>query len=481
MVTLSTVKPNFEQINSQLQAYVSNKASWLSLSKSSTGTLLLDVISMVGEYDQYSIMAALRETNLDTPHLPESIYTNCRFLGVRLERKVPAGCQVTLQNSDLGLTFLEIPAFSQFEIEGTKYFNRESILFNNPGVIQTVYLYQGEIKTATFTATGLDYQTYKLEETDPWSISNNDIKCWVGDVEFTRSLEPVFQFGMGDTKFYENSLPDGNVECKFGTSIYGIAPTSGETITFKYAVTAGLEGNNSISDLKVTCSDYSSVVGETLTNSYGGGNQPSVKYYQLLGPASGASNGRGINREDFKALVAKYPKVKDCQVYGQAEIAPNNKSWMNVVGLMLLTEDDFSQSDFNNLVTYLKANSIFGFQYKWYKPEPVYVAIKVTCYMKTGSNLTVAQQTITEALKSYTDPQLGSLGKSLYASDVEDIIFAAQPTQTDYIVKETPQIDYVINQNQYIVVTDLDVKVEYSDRDNQTWVNVLDPYHFAGD
>lgn len=476
MVTLSTIKPNFEQINEQLQAYVNNKASWLSLKKSATGALLLDAVSMVGEYDQYSIMSALRETNLDTPHLQESVYVNCRFLGVRLERKTPAHCTAVLQNTDLNTSFLEIPAFTQFEVEGKKYFNRESIVFNASASSQSVELYQGEVKTSMFIATGLSYQTYKLEEKEPWAISNEDIKCFVGEIEFSRSTSPIFMFNMGDTKFYENSYPDGNVECRFGNRIYGLQPTAGETITFKYAVTEGSLGNNSSADLKVKCNDYQSIVGETVTNSYGGGDQPSVNYYKILGAASGASNGRGIIRNDFKSLVCKYPGVIDANVYAQAEIAPNDKNWMNVIGLMLLTEPTFNEASFKGLISYLKGNSIFGFQYKWFKPEPVDVAIKIKLYMKKGANLTVSQQKVKNALQEYTKLQLGSLGRSLYASDIEDVIFSVLPNSIDYMEKETPQIDFVINKNQYINITMLDISAEYSTRDSQSWINPLSPY-----
>lgn len=94
---LSTVQPDFEQISNQLSAYLADKASWLSLSKSSTGTLLIEAMAAIGAYDQYTMMAAVRETNLDTAHLPESIYTNCRFLGVRISRKTPAQCTAILQ------------------------------------------------------------------------------------------------------------------------------------------------------------------------------------------------------------------------------------------------------------------------------------------------------------------------------------------------------------------------------------------------
>lgn len=469
-VTLSTVRPDFEGITSQLQAVLKNKASWLTLKNSSTGEILTEAIAMVGEYDQYSIMSALHETNLDDAHIPESIYTNCRFLGVRLTRKKPAQCSVTLQNSNLSSPFVEIPAYTQFSIEGQKYFNREPIVFNAAVNILNTILYQGTVKSAYFTADGSNYQTYTLEETDPWSISNDDIACDVNGVTFARSEDPIFLFSSSDHKFYENSLPTGQVEIKFGNGIYGVIPDSESIITFTYAVTNGSEGNNSLLEQKVSCSSFPQIIGETTSNSFGGGNEEDVSYYQQLGAQAGASNGRGIIRDDFKSLVVKYPGVVDCNVYGQAEIAPLDKSWMNVVGLMLLTESIFTVEDWKGLVSYLKKNSIFGLQYHKLDPLPVDVAIDVTIYLKANSDLQTNKDLVVQALTDAFKLKLGSLGKSLYASDIEDIILSTIPTAIDYIDKRTPNLDYVITKNQYINITAINVEAAYSERDSQTLV-----------
>lgn len=490
--SLSTIQPDFEGILEQLQTYVSSKQSWLSLRKSATAKMLLEAIAMVGEYDQYSIGAAVGETTFDNAHLPESIYTNCRFLGIRITRKTPAHCTVTLQNTNLRDPYLEIPLFTQFDINGVKYFNRERIIFNTTSQKQNVELYQGEIRQSTFIVANVgtnenpqssSYQTYELEEKTKWSISNEDIICYTIDTNqnivntFTRSTEPVFQFKTSDFKFYENSLPNGNVECKFGADPYGQSPTAGLTLLFKYAVTLGSDGNNALNDLEVKCGDYPTIVGESLTNSYGGGDEKTVDVYKELGPNDGASYGRGITREDFKPLVIKYPGIIDCNVYGQAEIAPNDKRWMNVIGLMLLTEDSFSQADWKGLIKYLRKNSIYGFQYKWYKPIPVNVNINIKIYLKPTADSTKCRDIVVTNLEKYTTLKLGSLGRSLYGSDIENLVLSSIPNDIDYIDKEVPLIDYVIDKNQYINVKSINVETYYSERDTQYWINPIDPYN----
>ena len=476
--SLSTIQPDFEGILEQLQANLANKKSWISLGKSSTAEILLEGIAMVGEYDQYSIGAAVNETTFDYAHLPESIYTNSRFLGIRISRRKPAHCTVILQNNDLNNSFIEIPTFTQFIINNVKYFNREPIVFNRSTNQQKVELYQGEIKTSIFYSSGSVYQTYELEERDPWSISDEDIICDIDNVRYVRSEDPVFQFAMGDRKFFENSLPNGNVECKFGNGVYGSVPQANAEIIFKYAVTLGSNGNNTLSELAVKCPTYDSVIGETTTNAIEGSDEEDLLFYKELGPESGASNGRGIIRDDFKPLVIKYPGVIDCNVYGQAEIAPNDKKWMNVIGLMLLTENDFNDISFKNLVKYLKSKSVYGFQFKWYKPERVDVELDIKLYLKPNANLEVCRDLVITALQKLTKLRIGSLGRSLYGSDIENAVLSAIPNDIDYLDKTVPLINFVINKNQYINVTNINIEANYSERDTQDWVNKIDPYGY---
>ena len=73
--------------------------------------------------------------------------------------------------------------------------------------------------------------------------------------------------------------------------------------------------------------------------------------------------------------------------------------------------------------------------------------------------------------------KLGSLGRSLYGSDIENLVLSSIPNDIDYIDKEVPLIDYVIDKNQYINVKSINVETYYSERDTQYWINPIDPYN----
>lgn len=470
---LSTVQPDYEQINQQLTSYLSGKQSWASVGNSKTGTLLIDAISAIGSYDQYSVWSAVNETTLENAVLPESIYCNNLYLGNRLNRTTPATVQVTLQNTDYSLTYIEIPRFTQFSIEGVDYFNREAIIFDSTSYQQTVNLYQGTIESQTFSATGQSFQSYILESTNQFEISDTDIICFVDGAEYTRTTDAIFTYSGSDSVFYENSTQQGYVKCLFGDGIYGMIPSAGSLITFTYAISMGASGNNTAVNQRVTCQDFPSLVGESLTNPSGGGDPNNLTYYRELGSQSAAANGRGISRNDIRAVVCRFPGIKDCRVYCQAEIAPLDKDWMNVIGLLLLTDDSFNQYSWKNLVSYLDGCGICGFQYKWFQAEKVNATVNATVYLKKGASLTESKNQIEAALRTYFEPKIGSLGRSFYKTDLEDIILSTVPTTIDYADKIEPTIDLVINQNQYINLESLQISCKYSQRDTQYWVNPL--------
>lgn len=471
--TLSTVQPDYEQINQQLTAYLTNKESWASAGNSKTGTLLIDAISAIGAYDQYSIWAAINETTLENAVLPESIYTNNIFLGNRLKRATPAKVSVSLQNTNFAVPYLEIPKFTQFTIEGEKFFNRDVIVFDGLNMQQTITLYEGQISSAQFTSSGSTYQKYNLTADSSFSISDEDILCYVGNDEFKRTTDAIFTQGSNAKIFYENSDQAGNVNCLFGDGIYGAIPSAGSSVVFKYAVTNGSSGNNTAVNQKVTANDYPDLIGETLTNPSGGDDAPSITFYQQLGSQSAAANGRAISRNDIRALVCKYPEIIDCRVYCQAEIAPLDKDWMNVIGLLLLTKPTFNEQSWKDLVTYLGNYGICGLQYKKYDAQPVPIDIKAILYLKPGATLTISQQKVEAAIRKYMTLQVGSLGRSFYKSDLEDIAFSILPNDIDYIERESPSVDYVLNQNQYLNLNSLEISCKYSERNSQYWVDPL--------
>jgi len=464
-ISLSNVSPSYEQIYDQLAAQLTNKYSWLSLSRSSTATMLLEAISAVGESSQYSTMMAAREVFLETAKCADSIYYNVRFLGVRISRKIPATVKVNIQNSNINSPYIEIPAYTQFTVGDRQCFNRIPIIINNATDVISVELYEGEVKRQTFIASGAEYQRYNLVDT-PWGISNSDIICKADSlIEYKRSEDPIFLFGAGENKFYENTLPDGTVECRFGNGIYGAIPQANSSLEFTYTVTTGSTANNNALNLEVSCNDFPDIIGESTTIFYNGSDEKDIRYYSELGAQAGASNGRCIIRDDFRPIILQTPGVIDCKAYGQAEIAPNDKDWMNVVGLMLLVDDSFTNDSWKSLIANLKTKRIWGFQFKRFYPKRVALDISVTLYLNNKAQPSKCRDRVEKAIRDYMKLGVGSLGKSFFKSDLDNVILSTLLDDIDYDVIDAPAVDYEIDPNTYIELNSLIIKTYYSERE----------------
>src|SRR5438093_9888826 len=95
-LTLSQTTPDFESLVIQLQLFLNSRATWADLLTSSTGQTLIEMMAAVGTFNQFAIEVAAREGFLDTAVRESSVYAITRMLGVRISRKNPAGCDVTL-------------------------------------------------------------------------------------------------------------------------------------------------------------------------------------------------------------------------------------------------------------------------------------------------------------------------------------------------------------------------------------------------
>lgn len=144
---LSTVKPDFESLLLQLQLYLRSRDTWQDLQTSSTGETLMEMMAAVGALNQFAIESGARETTLVTAVRASSIYAITRMLGVRIHRKSPASVTVDLRRAetDVGVS-VSIPAFTQFTVNGAKFFNRYPLMFGQGSTKAAERLYYGPIK-----------------------------------------------------------------------------------------------------------------------------------------------------------------------------------------------------------------------------------------------------------------------------------------------------------------------------------------------
>lgn len=186
---LSTITPDPEDIVTQLQIQLGSKNSWKDLLTSAVGQTILEFVAAVGANDQYAIERVFKEMFPQTARLDSSIYAITRLLGVRLQRKNPAYMQ-TVQFVNTGASIL-IPEYSQFSVGGYSLFNRVSLTV--PTGTTNFTLYEGEVRSAPYTATGNSFQTIISNETG-FVIAEEDIVVRLNNVFIPRTTSGLWNY-----------------------------------------------------------------------------------------------------------------------------------------------------------------------------------------------------------------------------------------------------------------------------------------------
>lgn len=425
MVKLSEVQPSFEGMKTQLQQDAANRDALQDLIPAAIGQQMLEHSAAVGANAQFSIQQALRESFPFTARLDSSIYVSARSLGVRLYRRVPASVEVLLTRIDDTQAYL-IPKLSEFAIGGDRFFNRDNITFEAGASQKTVTLYQGIVNTAAFTSNGQANQRFQIGN-DPWTISDEDVYCTVGgSTDYTRITQSFSRYKATDRVFYENTMPNGNVECRFGSGAYGVIPPGGSNIIFTFVTTNGSGANKPATGLPVSLNQVTAITGTCQGPITGGTDQKPASFYRYISPKIAAlPHETAVTKDDHTALILTYPGVLDVVVQNQADINPNNVTHMNALTVTLLTETVWTDADWAAFKTWFKGRRICGTYILKSDPVEVTTTVHVKVYATPNSVLTEVEDTVRQALIDRFTKQQGSLGKSVYISDVSTTVFDA--------------------------------------------------------
>lgn len=473
-ISLSNIDVDFESFKAKLIAYLQTQDSWQNALTSSTGNAMTSIAGYTGVAALLSIENALKETFPDTARSSKSILAIAKSIwGVHIQRKICASVGVTLTSTNS--TSTTIPKYSQFSINGYDYFNRASINIAANSTA-SVILYQGTVTSELRQTTGIINERFYLgSQSNAFGISDNDLYCVVnGTEEYSKTTDSLFETGGGASAvFFENSLPTGEVEVLIGDGIYGKLPTANSTLEFFYVNTLGKAGNGVVtSGATVTFTAISGITGTTTGTAANGDNEKDPEYYRIHGAhlRSAKVRGGGVTRPQLKAIALGYPGVIDCNLLGQAETYPGDKTYMNVVTAIILAESNFTTEQFSDFADYMKDRVIDGFQFIQVNPTAVNKTIDVTLYCTSKADPNAVRLSVDTALQALKTKRLGSLGFSYYLSDIEKIIRDAvgDPTLLDYFTLTSPDSDTVVTKNQYVNFTSVTVASYYSTRDTVT-------------
>lgn len=475
-IELSKTEPDYERIMLQLIQALSEDPQWYDIIVSGTGHAIIRMIASGIAYDQFSIMRAFQEAFPNTASSDNSIFAATRMLGVRPRRKLPSRVSAKLERPDTG-TYLEVPKFSSFDINGVKFFNREKVVFKPAMMAVSCYLFQGSVVEETLESTGEPFQRFMFGNGNR-SASDADVIVTVNGQEWTKITDGPWSLERGSKTYYESTLSNGDIEIQFGNGDFGYIPDTSSAIIIKWVETLGKDGNIDASDLKITWEDMPSgitVTGVTVTNCEGGDSEVTASVYRKIAPNLRAANRRAVRRSDYKAIALEFAGVKDALFRGQAELAPNRRSMMNVVGVTLLTDTVWGSAQKLNFEREFQDKlGIFQLEFLWIDPTPVVTNVIADVYCRPDANLADIHSELVLGIQELFTPKLNLLGYSIYQTDVSDILngrIASNPSEKlerdiGYVILDPSMVDTIMpTKTHYPKLGNVDIRMHYTTRD----------------
>ena len=472
---LSQTKPDFESLVVQLQLFLNSRATWSDLLTSSTGETLIEMMAAVGAFNQFAVEVAAREGFLNTAVRESSIYAITRMLGVRINRKNPAGCDVRLNRLGSAALPLLIPKFTQFIVDGSSFFNRQPIFFNaGASVSDTVKLFEGTVKTQTIAADSTTFREIYLNEPG-FVVSNSDVQVELvnnslGSAELWSTIDDgIWTAGPTDAVYYDSTSGLGDTVLAFGDGYSGRLPGVGHNLVVTYVVTTGAVGNNGGSNLEIVCPSLPLIQGVTTSAITGGADEKSPSYYKFIAPHLYKARKRAVTPGDYRAIVSSYPGVSSVTVQAQKDIAPGDLRWMNVVRVCVLPEvgDSFSNSEWDAFEEWFDSKKHAAIQIQRYNPTKVTVNIEVMLALNMNA---VPEEVVPQVeinIRALFARTFSTLGKRISMFDIME----AATDDVDYMQIITPTADLVAldidgkpNPLMYFELGELKVGARYSER-----------------
>ena len=445
-LTLSNVNPDFNDLLSQLQGYLSGIDSWQGSVTSQTGTGILSAISAMGAFDQAKIRRYYMDAFPETVISQQASYAIAEMQGVRLTRKSPANVAVTL-TSTIGIT---IPAYSIFQGSGAYFFNRTAF-FLAASTPTIVTLYEGQVQFYSMSGLGIDNAMFASTETG-FVVSDVDVTVQINSTQMLRTTGGIWTLA-GQIGFCDATLPTGQVLIKFGTVAFGGQPLTTDNLVITYVTTLGSDGNSlNTNGMNLTCPLYGSVTGVFNANPSSGADEtPALSYKNLAASTFGVFNS-AITRQQHITTALSYPGVVDVVTFAQREVNVNAVTWMNLVKVVLLTSSFWDTPAQSAFLTYMQNECAYPEYFFLDNPSPVVVNVSVTLYCFNWANSTTVQANVSNAIVALLAPKAGILNWDMHMTDLNSAIMNADPG-IDYATITSPTQDVIVSNKPFLAPT----------------------------
>ena len=478
-VPVSKVTPDFQVLFDALRRKLKQKNTWEDILPTSVGTTVLDLFAGSHVTNQLYVDIALREAFLPTAVRDSSIFAGTRMLGVEIARKTCASTVLEINNYATRTKF--IPPYTQFDLNGSPFFNREQYVVPPGQTISNVDVFSGTVKEKKFDLSryeDLALREFYLQEPG-FVVSSADILVYTQDKDtgnitiWDKTDKAIFEHHGEEAVFFESTSRDGDASFFFGDGDNGKILDQNSTMFIRYSITNGSNDNNGLPGIKARVNTDSELKGENITSISGGANEKSALYYKLFASNMHRTKRRAISVADIRSTIMGYPGVADCAVLGQRDIAPDDLRWMNLVRICILPEvaDNLGGANPNPQSSAWRAFSDWihprlhsGYDIQTWNPQKVYVKVRVKIAIMPSAKESEIRVVAMENILKLFQKKPGILGRRLSESDISNSIRKIEGV--DYVIIVSPVEDIIMQDKTNYAVLDGSpiLDVVYSER-----------------
>lgn len=479
---LSKITAGFQNLVDEIQNRFADEYPWQDKLNSSLNTFLVDLLAGLTVNANTRTDIAQLESLLLTARRDSSIYAISRMLGVKLNRRTSAAVQVRLTNNSLQP--VTIPPYAPFTIEGSQFFNRESVVINSRETV-TISIYEGVVNTQEFDLVGrnLVMPEFFLNELD-FRVSMNDMQVYTrtpgGEyTEWLEHIDSILELNSTSTRYIESTTAAGDTSILFGDGTYGQLLSQDDTLVIQYIITEGENANGITTGARVNYVDNNLVTGNTLETVMGGTFPKGAQFYKAFAPMVYQSRKTMVRPRDWRGNIMLYPGVADVVIQSQRDIAPNDPSWRNNVRVCVLPTNSATWGGSNPN----PASAVWNEFKAWaqtlcgkhltiqsYNPKKILVNLSIEVNVEEWVDLEEIKSIIRAAVIELFRRKPGRLGSRFSISDVIDVCKNDPETEkprdgVDYVrILEPSQDIEPASKLEYITLNSLNIFAKYTER-----------------
>ena len=433
---------DFDQIKAQIKDYLAANSNFTDFDfEGSNFAILIDTLAYNTYINAFNANLVANEAFLDSATLRENVVSLARNIGYVPRSKTAAKASITfsveIDDAAGAVPFVSLKpgliAVGNANDTTYRFSIPESIsaivenVINADGSVSRVAtfgtqtnpisVFQGSLVESKFLAMTNQDQRFILGNS---SIDSSTIVVFVGQQNTTglgrqfKKIDNILNLNKDSEIFLVQEIQDENFEIIFGDGYFGKALENNDSITARYIVTDGADGNGARTfDFQGTIIDQNGTVKipkktvnvTTVQGAVNGSEIENLNSIKYLAPRTYSAQYRAVTPRDYEAIISQiYPQTESVAVVGGEEMDPPQ---FGTVRISIKPRNGTYVSDFDKqmIKNKLKSYAIAGINSKIVDLKVLYVEIDSTVYYNTAQIDTPStlQTKITNALTNYSN------------------------------------------------------------------------------